>query len=496
MTNPLIKTADLVYTVPWTFNTEAKMFTDFLKSGLLFSDIPFIFRILPLFLLIYYLVPRKARVWISIPFSLLFYVKNAGEYTLVLLLALLLNFGLSFLTARKSRVALGFTIVLNACLLMGFKILSALGFTIHLPQGREFVILLPLGISFYTFKLISYQIDLYRQKYPVASFGSFAAYITDFTQVICGPIARYNEWKIDYDSMPTVRGFKNRVKEAFIQISEGLTFFITGLFFKVFIADHLSILWNSFGTIGYMNLSVPMAWLGVFVYSLNLFYDFWGYSLMASGIGVMMGHKHIRNFKDPYGATSVSDFYRRWHITLGTWFRDYIYIPMGGSRKGSFRTAFNLIVVWLLTGIWHGITPNFMIWAGALLLLILWEKFVLSKNKVVLRIFGQFHVLVLIPLTWVVFALPKFTDLSHYFLRLFGQSIEGSVINAKDYLNILRDGWIFLFLAVFCLIPGVRDFLEREKYRVFTTILLFVLFWISIFSASGASLNPFMYMNF
>jgi alginate O-acetyltransferase complex protein AlgI len=169
---------------------------------------------------------------------------------------------------------------------------------------------------------------------------------------------------------------------------------------------------------------------------------------------------------------------------------------MGGSRKGGFRTAFNLIVVWIVTGIWHGLTPNFGIWAGALLLLILWEKFLLSKNKIVIRLFGQFHVLVLIPLTWVVFALPKFTDLVHYFQRLFGQHIEGSVINAKDYLNLLTEGWIFLFLAVFCLIPGIRDFLERKKYGVFTTILLFALFWISIYSASGASLNPFMYMNF
>ena len=471
------------------------MFTDFLKSGLLFSDMLFIFRILPVFLIIYYLFPRKIRPWVSIPFSLLFYVKNAGEYTVVLLAALLLNFGLSFLTAKKSKIALVFSVIINASLLMGFKILSAIGFTLHLPEGREFVILLPLGISFYTFKLISYQADLYRQKYPVANFGDFAAYIMDFTQVICGPIARFNEWKAGFTE-PGPKGFKNRFREAFIQISEGLTFFITGLFFKVIIADHLSILWNSIGTIGYMNLSVPMAWIGVFVYSLNLFYDFWGYSLMASGIGVMMGHKHIRNFKDPYGATSVSDFYRRWHISLGTWFKDYIYIPLGGSRKGGLRTAINLIIVWVLTGIWHGITPNFHIWAGALLLLILWEKFVLSKNKVVLRIFGQFHVLVLVPLTWVVFALPKFKDLGDYFLRLFGQHIEGSVINARDYMNILGDGWLFLFLAVFCLIPGIRDFLEKEKYRVFTTILLFILFWISVFSASGASLNPFMYMNF
>ena len=472
------------------------MFPDFLKSWFLFSDIRFIFRILPAFLLLYYLFPRKGRVWIRIVFSLLFYINNAREYTLVLLVALLINYGLSFLTSQKSKFALYFSIIVNISLLMGFKILSHLGCTIQLPDNKSYLILLPLGISFYSFKLISYQLDLYRQKYSRAPFSFYAGYIMDFTQITCGPIARFDEWMHDLSVMPDTKGFKNRFKEAFLQISEGLTFYITGLFFKVIIADHLSILWNSFGTIGYMNLSVPMAWLGVLVYSLNLFYDFWGYSLMASGIGVMMGHKHIRNFKDPYGATSVSDFYRRWHITLGTWFRDYVYIPLGGSRKGGSRTAFNLLIVWLLTGIWHGITPNFLIWAGALLLLILWEKFVLSKNKIVLRIFGQFHVLVLIPLTWIVFALPKFKDLCDYFLRLFGQPVAGYVVNSKDYLRVLREGWIFLFIAVVCLIPGIRDFLERDKYKPFTTILLFVLFWISVFSSSGASMNPFMYMNF
>ena len=465
-------------------------------TGLNFTDLQFIFRFLPLYLLLYYLFPGKIRSWITVIFSLVFYAVNAKEYTAVLLLVLILNFAFSFGIAKKKKGVLILSFITDAGFLMSFKILSVLGLTVSLPADYNLRILLPLGISFYTFKIISYQVDLYRGKYERASLGDFLAYAADFSQIISGPIGRYDLWKKDHDHLISIKKFKNKVTFAMNAVCDGLTFFIAGLFIKIILANHLAILWNSIGTIGYDSISTPLAWIGVVVYSLNLFYDFWGYSLIAAGIGVMTGHSFIRNFKDPYGALSVSDFYRRWHITLGNWFKDYIYFPLGGSRCSKINTARNLIIVWVLTGIWHGITLNYLLWAGILLLLILSEKFVLSHNKVVLRIFGQLHVLVLIPLTWIIFALDKPMDLYHYFARLFGVMLPTTVINAKDFLTTLQDGWFYLLISIVCLIPGIRDSFYHDRHSVFWTVLLFILFWFCIYSSSGSDLNPFMYMSF
>ena len=473
------------------------MFFSYLTpNGLNFTDLQFIFRFLPIFLFIYYIVPYKLRSFVTVFFSILFYYINAKEYTAVLVVSLLVNYFFSFGIAKKKKGVLITSFVIDAGLLLAFKYLSTLNLSIPLNNEYSFRILLPLGISFYTFKVISYQIDLYRGKYSRASFFNFLAYTADFTQIICGPIGRYDLWEIDHMKNASVKGFKNKTKTAMNSVCDGLTFFCAGLFLKIILANHLAILWNGVGTIGYESISTPLAWVGVVIYSLNLLYDFWGYSLIASGISVMMGHTYVRNFLDPYGAVSVSDFYRRWHITLGSWFKDYIYFPLGGSRCSKIKTARNLIIVWILTGIWHGVTPNYMIWAGVLLLLILWEKFVLSKNKVVLRIFGQFHVLVLIPLTWIVFALDKWKDLYHYFARLFGVMLPNTVVNTKDVLHTLEDGWIYLFIALICLIPGIRGSFYRNRHSVFWTILLFIIFWFCIYSSSGSTLNPFMYMSF
>ncbi|MBO4901130.1 MAG: MBOAT family protein [Lachnospiraceae bacterium] len=464
---------------------------------MLFSDLNFIFRALPLFLIIYYLTPYKLRKAVLLLASLAFYLYSAGYFVIVLVGAVVINYALSAGVSRKKKVPFVISLVIDAGLLVIFKITSCLGLGIPFPDGSIFNLVLPLGISFYAFKLISYQADLYMGRTKKASFINLAVYITDFTQIVSGPIGRYGDSIVCTNRIvSSSEKALTRIKGALSNISNGLTYFIAGLFLKIILADHLAILWNEIGTIGYDSISTPLAWIGVFVYSMNLYLDFWGYSLMAAGLGVMLGGVFVRNFKNPYAAKSVSDFYRRWHITLGDWFRDYIYIPLGGSRCGSLRTIFSLSVVWFLTGLWHGVTVNYLIWAGILLILIICEKFILSRNETLYSIVGRINVWVIIPLTWIVFAIRSFGDLEVYFMRLFGLVPSSAVINASDYSGILSEGWVYIAASAVILLPGIRtSFIEHRRGKVWS-VLLFIMFWLSIYSICGAVTNPFMYMSF
>lgn len=464
---------------------------------MLFSDPNFIFRALPLFLIIYYIAPYKARTWVLFAAGLLFYAVNAPAYVILLLFAIVINYALSSGISAQQKGIYTASLVFNLAILAGFKALSACEFTLILPDDTVLRAVIPLGLSFYVFKLISYQTDLYRGDIKRASLADLGAYIADFTQIISGPIGRYSHTLGNPNRiMDSSERFISRFRNALSHICDGLTYFIAGLFLKVIIADHLTILWKELGTVGYDSISTPLAWLGVLIYSLNLYYDFWGYSLMAAGLGVMLGFDFIRNFKNPYAATGVADFYRRWHITLGEWFKDYVYIPLGGSRRGGLRTMINLCIVWLLTGIWHGVTLNYLIWAGILLLLILWEKFVLSRAETLYYIFGHIHVWLIIPLTWIIFALRDLGDLRSYFMRLIGLTTQGAVINSSDVTRVMADGWIYIVLGLICLLPGVRRTFNRHRFGAVWTLLLFIMFWLSVYSLCGAVTNPFMYMSF
>ncbi|MCR5594824.1 MAG: MBOAT family protein [Lachnospiraceae bacterium] len=462
-----------------------------------FSDLTFIFRVLPVILLIYYIVPYKFRSPVLSVAGLIFYAINAGPDLIILLLSIIINYGLSFPVSAKKKPALIFSLVINASALIAFKLCAAFMKPVNIGDLLVIEFMLPLGMSFYIFKLISYQCDLYRGNIRRGSLTDLTLYVSLFTQIISGPISRFT-YELDNPNRLIVsnESAKSRIKNAMGYIEEGLIYFITGLFFKVVIADHLAMIWREIGTIGYENLSTPLAWIGVFVYSMDLYYDFWGYSLMAAGIGMMFGFKFIRNFKNPYFASSVSDFYRRWHMTLGEWFKDYIYIPLGGSKKGSTRTVINLSIVWLLTGLWHGLSFNYILWAVSLLLIIIFEKFVLTGAGVFGRIMGRFNVLILIPLTWIIFALTSSSDLLHYFMRLINISAPISVINETDYVSLLREGWIYMLPALFFLIPSLKRVLNKNKYTIKVALIMLILFWISIYSIAGSASNPFMYMSF
>lgn len=455
-----------------------------------FSDLNFIFRAMPLFLIIYYVFPAKLRPWLLVVASLAFYVVNDWKFVALLVGATIINYGFAKLVEKKKKAALAVIIIFNAGLLSFFKVAG------RIKLGIAF----PLGLSFYIFKMISYQVDLYREQIKKVSFRNMSAYFTMFPQIISGPISRFSyvennsAWAIVLAEERPSKG--QRFQAILAMVEDGLKYFVIGLFMKVMIADHLAVLWSDIKTIGYESISTPLAWLGAYAYSMNLYFDFWGYSLMAAGLGVMLGFPFIENFIQPYAANSVSDFYRRWHATLGSWFRDYIYIPLGGSKKGTGRTIFNLLVVWLITGLWHGMTVNFILWAMVLFVIILVEKFILSKWEKVFKIVGHLNVWVLIPCTWVIFAIHSVRRLGTYGLRLFPVINNGIAVNQNDIIYLLPSYWPYLLMGLVLVIPFVQTFYRKHKENILVTLVLFVMFWISIISLANSAGNPFMYLRF
>lgn len=440
-----------------------------------FAGLEFIFRFLPIFLIVFYIVPRRFRDTVLLFASLVFY--GFGELTFLplFLAAIVLNYLLGRNRHKKHLMILA--ISLDVILLVLFKGLSIV------DDSR----LLPLGISFYLFKMISYQADLLRGEIrEKPRFRDVALYFCMFPQVLSGPIMRYGDGEFDYP-----REYRMR------RIEDGFQYFILGFGMKILLADRLAILWNDIQTAGFVSISTPMAWLGMLSYSLRLYFDFWGYSLMAAGIGMMVGFEFIRNFNHPYAARSVSDFYRRWHMTLGNWFRDYVYIPLGGSRVGSGRLIFNLMVVWLLTGIWHGSGINFLIWGAVLGILIvtekLWTERFLSKNPLL----GHLYMILIIPLTWMIFAVHDLGQLVTYLGRLFPFfGTTASYVNQEDYLNCLHNYGILLVIGIVLCIPGVFNYYQKHKRNVGIVLTLVAIFWASVYFAVIQERNPFMYLNF
>ena len=455
-----------------------------------FSDLSFIFRFLPIFLLVYYLVPAGYRAYITIIGSLLFYA--VGDFkSLGLFCALIvINYLFSIKVKEHKKILLVLIVLLDVSVLMFYKLMVQMG---KFPS-------LPLGISFFMFKMISYQADMYKGKMKeMPRFSEVLLYFSLFPQVISGPIMRYQDMKknrIMTGMEDRFLIFRDRLPIYLGKIEEGLAIFVMGLAMKVLIADRLSMMWNDIGTIGYESISTPLAWAGVLCFSLELYFDFWGYSLMASAVCVMMGYPFIINFDQPYASKSVSEFYRRWHMTLGSWFKDYVYIPLGGSRNGDLRCALNLFVVWLLTGIWHGISLNFFLWSGSLLLMIYFEKFLWSKNDKLMAIVGRIHVLLFLPVTWVIFALTSSNDLCAYLLRLFPVKGPGIAVNPGDFGKIAGNYRYILAAGVILLIPQIFKYIYDHRRNWFVRLFLMILFWICAVVVSGKAGNPFLYFGF
>ncbi|MBD5395092.1 MAG: MBOAT family protein [Lachnospiraceae bacterium] len=455
-----------------------------------FAGLEFIFRFLPVFLIIYFIIPVKHRDIVLLIGSLVFYAMGDPYFAALLFVLIIVN----YLIGKKIRkLSLGFAIhqwqkIKRKKLLI--TILSLDVAVLVIFKGLSTFVdssLLPLGLSFYIFKMISYQVDLYQGEiWERTDLKSTALYFSLFPQVISGPIMRYSDG-----------GSADRRTYSLEQFEDGLKYFVAGLGMKVLLADRLAILWKDLQMIGYQSISTPLAWLGAVGYSLQLYFDFWGYSLMSSGLMVMMGFEFIENFHHPYSSKSIGEFYRRWHITLGSFFRDYVYIPMGGSRCEKGRLILNLSLVWLLTGFWHGNGVNFIIWGAVLGLLIIFEKLLYGKILKKIPVLGNLYVILLIPLTWVVFAITDLKQLGIYFGRLFPFiGGPGIAVNTQDIIKYSQSFGGLIFVGILLCIPAVFEFLEKHKKNLVVVLLLAVIFWYSVYFMSSSSANPFMYLKF
>jgi len=449
-------------------------------NTLVFGSLEFLFWYLPVFLFIFYLVPVKCRNIVLFLGSCVLYAAGEMRYSFLLVGMTGVNylFGRAMdCDGRKRELLCFLSISCNVGLLAYFKLCAACDHTF----------LLPVGISFYIFKAISYLADVYRRKIsPETSFWRFGAWMCLFCQVVSGPIMRYD----------TAVHALTRQHLFVFRLEEGLKMVIFGLCAKVLLADRLGILWNDIQTIGFESISTPLAWMGMLAYSMQLYFDFAGYSLIAIGLGRMFGLPVIKNFDHPYAARSLGEFFRCWHMTLGSWFREYIYIPLGGNRKGMLRQVLNLMIVWTLTGIWHGRSVNFVFWGLTVGCMIVLEKLFFGKLLGRYRILSHIYVLTVIPLTWMIFAISSVGEIHIYFSRLFPFFGQGTAVNPKDFGKEAAIFWPVLLAGIMFCIPAVGKWFEQRKNTVWMNVVLFVLFWICVYQISNAANNPFMYAAF
>lgn len=437
-----------------------------------FSSISFLW-FLAAFLTLYGLCPEKYRRYLLLAGSVVFLAFNSITGALWALLFAAVNFVLGFCIQRTAyrKAALAAAVAINVMALATFKLVGVL----------------PVGISFYTFSFIAYLVDVGRgqltAEYDPVRFANFSIF---YPKLLMGPITRYDELGTELDAP----------RAGLSGLQRGLEDFVLGFAMKIFIADKLAILWNELVTIGFESLPVPLAWLGAFSFSIQLFIEWQSYTLMATGIAAMLGYRLPQNFNYPYLARSIGDFYRRWHITLMRWFKDYVYIPLGGSRRGTARTVVNLLFVWLLTSLWHGIGWNFLLWGMSLGLFIVIEKLWLGPILERHRTLSHLWVLFLIPLTWVCFKINDTAELGLYFSRLFPFFGSENVVGMNIFWDKLRMFAVYFGLGVLFCFPLPEKLVHRFGRTWIGSILLAVLFWYAVYELNRSGNNPFMYLNF
>lgn len=454
---------------------------------MVFSDLTFIYIFLPLFLIVYYITPQKSKNTTLLLGSIIFYTMGSWEhphYIGLIILSIIVNYFIANLIEKKQKkILLILGLVYNLSWLFIFKYSDFIFTTIN-PNFNTLNLVLPVGISFYTFQAISYLIDIYRKKFHAEkSIIKFGTYIIMFPQLVAGPIVTYS----------LIKEQLSERKHSLKQISEGLKYFILGLGFKILLANMLGILWNDILVIGIESISTPLAWLGIISYSLQIYFDFCGYSLMAIGLGKLLGFDIPINFETPYLSKSMSEFFRRWHITLGKWFKEYVYIPLGGNKRGIFRTILNLGIVWLLTGLWHGANWNFVLWGIFIFIIITIEKIFLQKKLDNHPIIAHIYLIVLIPLMWTIFAITDINDLVTMFSRLF---IFNSGIPSINFLNYLFNYGILIILGIICATKIPYKYLLHKDLNFITIVVFILIFIASIYCLYQGLNNPFLYFRF
>lgn len=470
---------------------------------MLFSSITFLFIFLPLTLLLYYLVPFRMKNYVMLAASLIFYAWGEPVYIILMILSIILNYfcGQDIYekrdNARAMKMSLMFGVVMNLLILGFFKYYGLLMDTINaiLPIDIPYrVLALPIGISFYTFQAMSYLIDVYRKEVkPQENVLYFALYISMFPQLIAGPIVRY----IDIEEQLKERSINST------KFGEGAMYFIRGLAKKVVLANTFGSVYEQVAAMQMGSFSTLTAWVGAIAYAFQIYFDFGGYSDMAIGLGKMFGFEFLPNFNYPYIAKSITDFWRRWHISLSTWFREYVYIPLGGNRCTPSRHILNLLIVWMLTGLWHGAQWNFMFWGLYYGVILILEKYLWgSKIEKLPAAVQHIYAFVLVLFGWVFFFSPTLGYAGQYLKVMFGIGAKG-IFDKQGFFMIFTN-WLLIVIAILASAPRGYKLLKKitgcwqsEEVRAIVTCAVYIaMFLLCIAFLVTERYNPFLYFRF
>lgn len=467
---------------------------------MVFSSLVFLFYFLPITMILYFILPDKFRNIFILLTGLFFYAWGEPKYVVIMLISTAIDYTAGLLINKfndKRNIQTLFlliSVIMNLSLLGVFKYSSFIITTINSVFGLHITdpqLPLPIGISFYTFQSMSYTIDLYMKKIKVQkNFFSFAAYVTLFPQIVAGPIVRYEDVAREIDCRTI----------SISKVSEGIGKFLKGLAKKVLLANNIGLVWTQVKAMDYGEISAATAWLGILAFTFQIYFDFSGYSDMAIGLGKMLGFNFPINFDHPYLSRSISEFWRRWHITLGSWFREYVYIPLGGNRKGSARTIINLLIVWSLTGLWHGSSWNFMLWGfyfGVLIVIerLGWGKILAKLPKAV----STLYTFILVVLGWVLFDTNTLTDAWHFIGAMFGAN---GILGDSTALYLLASNAVIFALCIFTstdIFTKFTDKLQHQKPMQLKIAAIAAQLIILVNCTAylvDASYNPFLYFRF
>ena len=466
---------------------------------MVFSGLTFLQCFLPAVLLAYFMVGRTLKNLVLFIFSLLFYSWGEPIYVILMIFSTILDYSCGqvvdhYRNSPKAKIGLYISIIVNLSLLCFFKYTDFFINTINDLFKCSIPLLnlpLPIGISFYTFQTMSYTIDVYRGDAKVQNnIISFGAYVTLFPQLIAGPIVRYQDVADQLDER----------KLSYDKFAEGVKRFTIGLGKKVLLANNIGLLWNNICNSDLTNLSLLSSWLGIIAFAFQIYFDFSGYSDMAIGLGKMIGFDFVENFDHPYQSTSITEFWRRWHISMGSWFRDYLYIPLGGNRKGLKLQIRNILIVWLLTGLWHGASWNYVLWGLFYGIILTIEKlFLLKVLKKAPKILAHFYTLSCILIGWVLFS---FEDLSSGLTYLKIMFCSNKIIDNVALYNLASYLPLLIICAIFStdIINKLYQRIEKkcnEKAMTFIDIFVMVIILVlSIAYIISGSYNPFLYFRF
>lgn len=459
---------------------------------MVFSKPIFLFGFLPVVLLLYFIAPRKLRNTVLLITSLIFYAWGEPKLVILMICTILSDYIAGLILDKfsacpgKSKCVLIVTLTVNIGLLAYFKYANFIIDNINAITGgiiNPVNIALPIGISFYTFQALSYVIDVYKQRVTVEkNILNFATYVTLFPQLIAGPIVQYK----------TVADELSHRQETIPLFAEGVWRFAVGLSKKVILANQIGAIWNEISGSAEA-ITAGKAWIGAIAFTFQIYFDFSGYSDMAIGLGKMFGFNFLENFNYPYISKSITEFWRRWHISLGTWFKEYVYIPLGGNRRGLLRQILNILIVWALTGLWHGASWNFVIWGLYFGIILVIEKtFLLKFLEKIPAVFSHLYSLILIVFGWVIFECGS-GGIAAYIKAMLGIGVN---LWSNDTAYILKKSILLIAVCAVCSTQVGKRIAARFKDGIWKSAVIAILLILSVIFLAGDSYNPFLYFRF